>query len=243
MKILVFIRQPINWQLATLNNIPDRIRKIVSLWNVDMPYFQFREEMKNISVQNWDKFSNYVFTCSIEDLLQRFGDFDENDYIIPTGDDLWHSPELSNFLLQQTSDVVGWDAYEFATVTPDKPGTNWSKRITPFAIRIKTLKTMESKIVDGLLGRKKSVQDYPSVQDYVASMGLNYLVSKECYSCYNLHPGDFAILPHKLNILPALFDQWKSWPKRPWRPKTAAWLDPYIVATMDVYKKTTIKMM
>ncbi len=127
MKINIFVRSNVNWRYVTEETVerlyetggyPYPIFNGIKIWNdhFKLDYFSYRRFLQSISEQSW---SNIRRTDSIlkddynfiEILVNH--EWFENVVILPTDDDDWYAPDISDMISaayrqNPDADVINW---------------------------------------------------------------------------------------------------------------------------------------
>jgi len=101
--IYIAIRKTLDWadEAAFRAQIPENMRAGVELWNstFNMPYFQYRCELKRIAQLNLARIQGAVCVAP--------GEIPEGAVAVPADDDDWFAPGLSETLEKSMSDFSG----------------------------------------------------------------------------------------------------------------------------------------
>ena len=101
--IYIVIRKTLDWTDETTfqMQIPDQVRAGVNLWNAtfNIPYHEFRAELKRIAQINLSKVRNAT--------LAKHNEVPYGAVAVPVDDDDWLSPELAQTLDRNWEDRIG----------------------------------------------------------------------------------------------------------------------------------------
>jgi hypothetical protein len=105
--IIIIVRTKTDWLNYTIKDLKYKRSLIpyVKKWNssgLNMSYFQFRHELKNIAVRSWISCSDVIVHNHEYNLK-----LSDEDIIIPVDDDDWFSPEISKLKIDNY-DFIQW---------------------------------------------------------------------------------------------------------------------------------------
>lgn len=191
--MIIFVRRTTDWRKArkVTCSFPKgwaaRITKMINEWNssLTMSYWDYRAAIKEIAMRNWN---------SCGEVSQDWMVYGNEEFVAPTDDDDWFSPNLSE-RLKIDADVVLWKSITHQTQSKHDLGEFWYNNpqhkagSNNYAIRVGFLKELKP------YQRKAILHNHCTAVGEAKALGARFkLISDEILSCYNWHPGSASML-------------------------------------------------
>lgn len=190
MAALIFLRMTEDWGNASLDTITfykrmDIVKTIIKMWDsrFHIRYFRYRSQVKDIALSQW----------SLPYVMEIPEDIGDDDWLVPSDDDDWFNPDLSDFLKHQKEEYVYWDS--LVNMTSVK------FRLHKWFDVHNVIGSNNYAIKGSLIKRANEDQKFTLLHNHPESINAARLLGAEVgehkdkiFSCYNHHPGSLSVL-------------------------------------------------
>ena len=206
--INIFLRSNINWEYMTYEqlvlashqeNFPSALLKGISLWeeNIDISFFDYRMKLQKMAELCWSRIAsvdslmkdshNYIDMLVCHDSSQKF-------ILLPTDDDDWFAPHISQILIEAYSnnmdaDVITWRGAELSYTHGYNPkvSSRFSTNTYAFTDKgLRKLKKLGSDVLDIVVRRHAAANRFYS--EFESQYNILHLDCEECHSVKNSSP-------------------------------------------------------
>jgi hypothetical protein len=192
----------------------NKLRRAIELWDscFRISYFQYRHRLKKISTENWPY-----------PVLNDLSSIQDDDWIVPTDDDDWMSPDLEF----PDADFVYWPSLRVHSCGHLEVSSNFDvvPESNAYAVRGRLLNKLNH------VDRHKIIQEHQkSIK--IASKKHSVVFIDKIFSAYNAHPGCAHILK-SIRTKDGIFGLFAS----PIRKLECGWANPVVERFLRLYEE------